>query len=96
MRPIVFGAGESQKPRATFKDFQAFTDAAREYAARYGLQRSADERFHFVLQVSSAANDNVPAGASAILLSDVFMDMLNCWIQCDRDMVLAKLTYNGS
>lgn len=96
MRPILFGAGESQKPRATFKDFQGFTDAAREYAARYGLQRSAEERFHFVRQISSAANDIAPVGASAILLSDVFMDMLSCWIQCDRDMVLAKLTYHRS
>ena len=96
MFPFGWSAGEPQKPRETFKDFQGFTDTAREYAALHGLHRSKEQRFLLARQNDLAANDNMPEGANHILISDNYMEMLACWIACERDMMLTKLSYISS
>jgi hypothetical protein len=77
----------------TFKEFQEFSDEAREYAVVHGRHRTPDERFQFALRDAMAANDNMPEGAGIIMISEAFMAMLETWLLCDRDMMIAKLTH---
>lgn len=82
----------------TFKEFQAFSDAARDLAAHRLAQRSYNDIFDMLTRQFYAANDNDdPVGDQVvkILLSGPFMSMLKCWQECGRDMVLTKLTYTG-
>lgn len=96
MYPYGWSAGEPQRPRDTFKEFQGFTDAAREFAALRTRGRSYDDIFEQLSKRSFAANDNEdPVGDEAvrIMLSKTFMAMLQCWLDCGKDMILTKLTY---
>jgi len=80
----------------TFKNFQELPEATREYVVIHGLGKTLEERFDHCRRASSVANDNdVPPGVSFIMISEPMMTMLRIWIDCDRDMVRAKLTYDG-
>ena len=93
MIPWGWSAGELTEAPKTFKDFQGFSDTARDMAARVGLCKTPEERFELAKQQLVAANDDWPEGTATILLSGAFMNMLRCWEQCARDMVRAKLSY---
>lgn len=47
----------------------------------------------FVKMRSSAANDNNSNRGADIALDDELIQMVYCWLQCNRDKLLAKLTY---
>ena len=96
MYPYGWSAGESQRPRDTFKEFQAFSDAAREYAALRARGRSYNDIFEELGKRHRAANDNEdPVGDEAVkmMLSRTYMSMVACWLACSRDMVKTKLSW---
>lgn len=81
---------------ATFRDFQEFPEATREYAILHGLGKTPEERFRHCSKALNAANDNnIPPGVAFLMTSEPLMAMLKVWVECDRDMVRAKLTYLG-
>jgi len=96
MYPFGWNLGEAPRPRDTFKEFQEFSDEAREFAAIKAQGKDYDTVMLELLKRSEAANDNpdnVGDQAILIMLSKQFMNMLHCWLLCDRDMLLTKLTY---
>ena len=85
-----------QRARDSFKNFQALSDEAREIAALRLAGKSYNELFEDILFARKAANDNDDAVGDEvveILLSKDYMAMLQCWLDCGKDMILTKLTY---
>lgn len=96
MYPFGWSTGEPQIARDSFKDFQALSDEARDLAALRLVGKSYNELFEDILLARKAANDNDDAVGDEvvkILLSKDFMAMLQCWLDCGRDMLLTKLSY---
>jgi hypothetical protein len=86
-------------PRDTFEQFMKFSDEAREYALLHAKGKSYHEIFELLRAEHQAANDNrsdVGDQAVAILMSLDYLNMNACWVQCHKDMVLTKLTYDAS
>lgn len=100
MFPFDWNAGEAPIPEPhTFKKFQDFFPEALEVAAKKIEGHDFNHIFDYLQQNWVAANDNEhPVGDQVvlILLSAKYMSMLQCWIDCGRDMVLTKLTWRDS
>lgn len=59
----------------------------------YKENYSTADLLFFVKMRSSAANDNESNRGADIALDPELIQMVHCWLQCDRDELLAKLTY---
>jgi hypothetical protein len=82
----------------SFARFQSFSDEAREMAAKKLAGQDYNSIFAELQRASEAANDNeseVGDQVVAILLGREFMDMLQLWLTCNKDMLLTKLSYEG-
>lgn len=77
-----------------YTDIQEYSEEER-LAARLLFEEgySLRDLLFFSKMRSSAANDNDSNRAADIALDDQLMQMVYCWLQCDRDELLAKLTY---
>lgn len=94
MIPYKGDYATAERRTKTFDDFMALSDEARELAL---LKKGCDFNVLFdqYLREYHASNDNEATGDEVVLivLNNELWQMLLCWEQCNKDMVLTKLTY---
>lgn len=95
MYPHVWESGERPSRRKTFADFQAIPLDVLEEASVSVLGIDPDILYQKLLPLSKPANDNDSLSNIALIIfvDKDMMAMLQCWVSCNKDMLLAKLTY---